>query len=119
MRDFETKNVYGCLYVFSMHVVSEKLYPLFFPSNVQLNETAKVFAGIWKSRKRKWNKIRTNHWCNVYFIACFVITLVFYLEMVIWLDFMSHVLCLYSCTVLCDSITISHSLLLVVVFFDS
>ena len=31
------------------------------------------------------NKKRTNHWCNVFFIVCLVITLVFYLAMVIGL----------------------------------
>ena len=58
--------------------------------------------GIWKSRKRKgnrnWkqklemeigngngNRKRTNHWCNVFFIVCLVITLVFYLAVVIGL----------------------------------
>ena len=57
MRDFERKNVYGCLYVFSMHVVSQKLYPLFFPSNVQLNKTAKVFGHLEKQEtEMKWKR---------------------------------------------------------------
>ena len=37
--------------------------------------------GNWK---QKWvYKIHTNHWCNVFFIVCLAITLVFYLAMVI------------------------------------
>ena len=57
MRDFERKNVYGCRYVFSIHVVSQKLYPLFFPSNVQLNETAKVFRHLEKQEtEMKWKR---------------------------------------------------------------
>ena len=31
------------------------------------------------------NKKHTNHWCNILFIVCLVITLVFYLAMVIGL----------------------------------
>ena len=31
------------------------------------------------------NKKHTNHWCNIFFIVCLVITLVFYLAMVIGL----------------------------------
>ena len=31
------------------------------------------------------NKKCTNHWCNVFFIVCLVITLVFYLAVVIGL----------------------------------
>ena len=38
--------------------------------------------GDWK---RKWEHKRTNHWCNVFFIVCLVITHVFYLAMVIGL----------------------------------
>ena len=68
----------------------------------------------WKSRKRKWNgnrkwklemeigngngnKKRTNHWCNVVFLVCLVITLVFYLVIVMGLA-LWVMLCLYSCT---------------------
>ena len=32
--------------------------------------------GNWK---QKWDKRRTNHWCNIIFIVCLVITRVFYL----------------------------------------
>ena len=57
MRDFERKNVQGCLYVFSIHVVSQKLYPLFFSSNVQLNETAKVFKHLEKQEtEMRWKR---------------------------------------------------------------
>ena len=76
-------------------------------------------TGIWKSRKRKWNrnwkwklgmeigngngnKRHTNHWCYVFFIVWLVITLVILLSNGYMTGFTSHVLCLYSCTVLCD-----------------
>ena len=47
------------------------------------------------------NKKCTNHWCNVFFIMCLVITFVFYLAKVIGLA-LWVMLCLYSCIVLCD-----------------
>ena len=44
-------------------------------------------------------KKRTNHWCNVFFVVCLVIIV---LSNVYMTGFASHVLCLYSCSVLCD-----------------
>ena len=44
--------------------------------------------GNWKWKlemetgNRNGNKRRTSHWCNVFFIVCLVITLVFYLAIV-------------------------------------
>ena len=41
--------------------------------------------GNWKWKleaetgNKNGNKRRTNHWCNIFFIVCFVITRVFYL----------------------------------------
>ena len=47
------------------------------------------------------NKRRPNDWCNIFFIVCLVITWVFYLAIVMGLA-LWVMLCLYSCTVLCD-----------------
>ena len=41
------------------------------------------------------NKTRTNRWCNVFFIVCLVITLVFYLATVIGLALFALPLLLY------------------------
>ena len=49
--------------------------------------------------KQEWEQKCTNHWCNVFYMDSWVVCLVkFYLAMVIWLA----LLCLNSCTVLCD-----------------
>ena len=39
----------------------------------------------WKLETEMGTKKHTNHWCNVFFIVCLVITHVFYLAMVIGL----------------------------------
>ena len=80
--------------------------------------------GIWKAENRnemetgngnwKWklemeignrngNKKHTNQWCNVFFIMCLVITVVFYLAMVIWRAL--WVMCFAFTLVLCFVIT--------------
>ena len=39
--------------------------------------------GNWKRKlETNGNKRRTNHWCNVFFIACLVLTRVFYLAII-------------------------------------
>ena len=58
----------------------------------------------WKLETEMGTK-RTHHWCNVFFIVCLVISLVFYLAMVIGLA-LWIMLCLYSFTV-CFVITAS------------
>ena len=53
----------------------------------------------WKLETEMGTKKRTNHWCNVFFVVCLVIIV---LSNVYMTGFASHVLCLYSCSVLCD-----------------
>ena len=64
-----------------------------FPRELVLSQKstqmAYAFSFVAKCLWIPWNKKRTNHCCIVFLIVCLVITLVFYLAMVIWLAYVS------------------------------